>query len=108
MPLYGLLLLGGHVTINHIVGGLNIASSGRIIRLKAWPRIGILVNQLRYVPDLISLRCTIDIIVSRLLDAQLAKCLESTTVLSNIPNRSILDAFKLLLTHDGMSMSIEN
>lgn len=108
MPLYGLLLLGGHVTINHVIGGLNVASNGRIVKLKAWPRIGILVNQLRYVPNLIGSLCTIDLTVRRLLDAQLAKCLESTAVLSNIPNRSILEAFKLLITHDGMSMSIEN
>ncbi|KAF8625176.1 hypothetical protein AX15_005488 [Amanita polypyramis BW_CC] len=85
VPLYGLLLLGGQVTVNHIVGGLNVISGTNTIKLKAWPRIGILVNQLR-----------------RLLDAQLAKALESTTVLSDISNRSILDAFKLLITQDGM------
>lgn len=47
MPLYGLLLLGGQVAVNHVAGGLNVASSGNTIKLKAWPRIGILVNQLR-------------------------------------------------------------
>ena len=57
-------------------------------------------------PYFVSSHCFIDIISSRLLDAQLAKCLENTTILANIPNRSIVDAFKLLITHDGMS--IEN
>lgn len=50
VPLYGLLLLGGQVTTNHVVGGLNIISSTNTIKIKAWPRIGILVNQLRYAP----------------------------------------------------------
>ncbi|KAK2461453.1 hypothetical protein APHAL10511_005916 [Amanita phalloides] len=86
ISLYALLLLGGQVTVNHVMGGLNVSSSGNTIKLKAWPRIGILVNQLR-----------------RLLDAQLANCLERTIALSDISNRTVLDAFKLLVTQDGMS-----
>ncbi|KAF7981091.1 hypothetical protein HWV62_34789 [Athelia sp. TMB] len=47
VPLYAMLLFGGPVTVNHIAGGLTIGSSDCLIKLKAWPRIGILVNQLR-------------------------------------------------------------
>jgi ATP-dependent RNA helicase DHX57 len=45
--MYALLLFGGPVTVNHVAGGLTINTSEGPIKLKAWPRIGILVNQLR-------------------------------------------------------------
>lgn len=45
--MYGKLLFGGKVTVNHIAGGLTISSDGDGIKLKAWPRIGVLANQLR-------------------------------------------------------------
>ncbi|KAM6498647.1 P-loop containing nucleoside triphosphate hydrolase protein [Amanita muscaria] len=86
VPLYSLLLLGGSVTVNHVMGGLDVVSSNGKIKLKAWPRIGILVNQLR-----------------RLLDAQLAKCFENGAVLSNMPNREVIEAFQALIINDGMS-----
>ncbi|PFH52275.1 hypothetical protein AMATHDRAFT_57321 [Amanita thiersii Skay4041] len=88
IPLYALLLLGGQVTINHITGGLNIYSHDSLLKIKAWPRIGILVNQLR-----------------RLLDEQLKRCLERCDVLSNV-DRYILDEFIRLITHDGMSGNV--
>lgn len=47
VPLYALLLFGGPVTVNHIAGGVTVGSKGTQIKLKAWPRIGILANQLR-------------------------------------------------------------
>lgn len=47
VPMYAMLLFGGPVTVNHVAGGLTIGSSDSLIKLKAWPRIGILVNQLR-------------------------------------------------------------
>jgi ATP-dependent RNA helicase DHX57 len=48
IPIYALLLFGGPVTVNHVAGGLTISSKGgSAIKLKAWPRIGVLVNQLR-------------------------------------------------------------
>jgi ATP-dependent RNA helicase DHX57 len=43
--MYGLLLFGGPVSVNHIAGGLTV---GNTLKIKAWPRIGVLVNQLRY------------------------------------------------------------
>lgn len=47
VPMYALLLFGGPVSVNHIGGGLTVGKGGNIVKLKAWPRIGILVNQLR-------------------------------------------------------------
>jgi hypothetical protein len=47
VPLYALLLFGGPVSVNHVAGGLTIGTKESWIRLKAWPRIGVLVNQLR-------------------------------------------------------------
>ena len=47
VPLYALLLFGGRVSVNHVAGGITIATKDAWIKLKAWPRIGVLVNQLR-------------------------------------------------------------
>jgi len=47
VPLYALLLFGGPVSVNHVAGGVTIRSKDSWVKLKAWPRIGILVNQLR-------------------------------------------------------------
>ena len=47
VPIYALLLFGGPVTVNHIGGGLTVGAKDCIIKLKAWPRIGVLVNHLR-------------------------------------------------------------
>jgi len=51
VPLFAILLFGGPISINHIAGGLTVtgpSGAGRV-RMKAWPRIGVLVNQLRSV-----------------------------------------------------------
>lgn len=45
--MYALLLFGGHVSVNHVAGGVTIANGGYQIKLRAWPRIGILIVQLR-------------------------------------------------------------
>jgi ATP-dependent RNA helicase DHX57 len=47
VPLYALLLFGGPVSVNHVAGGLTVGTKTTYIKLKAWPRIGVLVNQLR-------------------------------------------------------------
>jgi hypothetical protein len=47
--MYALLLFGGSLSIDHVKGGLIIRSGDAFVRLKAWPRIGVLVNQLRCV-----------------------------------------------------------
>lgn len=54
VPLYGLLLFGGPVSINHVAGGVTIGNKEAFIRLRAWPRIGVLVNQLRWVSGLLA------------------------------------------------------
>ena len=44
VPVYAILLLGGTITVNHIGGGMTV---GKTIKLRALPRIGVLVIQLR-------------------------------------------------------------
>jgi hypothetical protein len=48
VPIYALLLFGGPVTVNHVRGGLAIGNKDNYINVQAIPRIGILINQLRY------------------------------------------------------------
>ncbi|KAF8078990.1 P-loop containing nucleoside triphosphate hydrolase protein [Lyophyllum atratum] len=86
VPLYALLLFGGHVQVNQIGGGLTIGGKESWIKLRAWPRIGILVNQLR-----------------RLLNAQLQKCVEEGTILTPGDDNPVLKAMLALLTHDGLT-----
>ncbi|KDQ63105.1 hypothetical protein JAAARDRAFT_119492 [Jaapia argillacea MUCL 33604] len=86
VPLYALLLFGGPVTVNHIAGGLTVGGKDTMIKLRAWPRIGILVNQLR-----------------RLLDEQLQRCIEEGTTLDAGKDSPVLHAMLALLTGDGLS-----
>ncbi|KAG1757846.1 P-loop containing nucleoside triphosphate hydrolase protein [Suillus lakei] len=86
VPMYALLLFGGPVTVNHIGGGLIVGKGGSIVKLKAWPRIGILVNQLR-----------------RLLDAQLQQCIEEGSMLSASQHSAVANAMSALLANDGLS-----
>lgn len=44
VPIYAILLLGGTISVNHIGGGMTV---GKAIKLRAFPRIGVLVTQLR-------------------------------------------------------------
>ncbi|CCL98140.1 uncharacterized protein FIBRA_00134 [Fibroporia radiculosa] len=90
VPIYGLLLFGGAVSVNHVGGGLTIGSKDSVIKLKAWPRIGILVNQLR-----------------RLLDAQLKQCIDDGVTLDVGQNNPVLHAMLALLQNDGLTSSIE-
>ncbi|KAG1889461.1 P-loop containing nucleoside triphosphate hydrolase protein [Suillus subluteus] len=86
VPMYALLLFGGPVSVNHIGGGLTVGKGGSIVKLKAWPRIGILVNQLR-----------------RLLDAQLQQCIEDGSMLSASQHSAVANAMSVLLANDGLS-----
>ncbi|KAI0652536.1 P-loop containing nucleoside triphosphate hydrolase protein [Trametes meyenii] len=88
VPIYALLLFGGPVTVNHIGGGLTVGSKDCFIKLKAWPRIGVLVNHLR-----------------RLLDAQLLRCIEEGTVLDigGAGENPVLQAMQALLLNDGLT-----
>ncbi|TFK41870.1 P-loop containing nucleoside triphosphate hydrolase protein [Crucibulum laeve] len=86
VPLYALLLFGGAVSVNHVAGGVTIGTKDSFIKLKAWPRIGILVNQLR-----------------QLLNAQLESCVEDGTTLSATQGNPVVMAMLALLEHDGLS-----
>ncbi|KAJ7109956.1 P-loop containing nucleoside triphosphate hydrolase protein [Mycena epipterygia] len=86
IPLYALLLFGGPVSVNHVAGGLTIGAKDSWIRLRAWPRIGVLVNQLR-----------------RLLDAQLQRCVEDGAMLNTGGENPVVRAMLALLTHDGLT-----
>ncbi|KAJ7017484.1 P-loop containing nucleoside triphosphate hydrolase protein [Mycena alexandri] len=86
IPLYALLLFGGPVAVNHVAGGLTIGTKDSWIRLKAWPRIGVLVNQLR-----------------RLLDAQLQRCVEEGAMLNTSGENPVVRAMLALLTNDGLT-----
>ena len=44
VPIYAILLLGGTISVNHIGGGMTV---GKAIKLRAFPRIGVLATQLR-------------------------------------------------------------
>ncbi|KAL1951731.1 hypothetical protein VTO73DRAFT_880 [Trametes versicolor] len=88
VPIYALLLFGGPVSINHIGGGVTVGASDCFIKLKAWPRIGVLVNHLR-----------------RLLDAQLLRCIEDGTVLDvgGAGENPVIQAMQALLLNDGLT-----
>ncbi|KAI0076064.1 P-loop containing nucleoside triphosphate hydrolase protein [Panus rudis PR-1116 ss-1] len=86
VPMYALLLFGGLVSVNHIGGGLTVGDQEAFIKLKAWPRIGVLVNQLR-----------------RLLDVQLARAIDDGTSLTMGSNNPVVQAMLALLTGDGLS-----
>lgn len=50
-----MLLFGGPVTVDHFAGGLTVGKAaggeGSVIRMRAWSRVGILVNQIRRLLD---------------------------------------------------------
>ncbi|KAI0041900.1 P-loop containing nucleoside triphosphate hydrolase protein [Auriscalpium vulgare] len=86
VPLYALLLFGGNIHVNHIAGGLTIGGREGFLRLKAWPRIGILVQQLR-----------------RLLDSELMRSVEAGHALDVGKENAVVSAMLALLTSDGMA-----
>ncbi|KAI0931624.1 hypothetical protein AcW2_000470 [Taiwanofungus camphoratus] len=87
VPIYGLLLFGGPVTVNHIGGGLTVGTKNACIKLKAWPRIGVLVNQLR-----------------RFLDIQLKQCIDEPMMLNVGQANPTLHAMLALLENDGLTL----
>ncbi|KAL7424264.1 putative ATP-dependent RNA helicase ucp12 [Cryptotrichosporon argae] len=85
VPLYGLLLFGGAITINHWAGGLVLGAEGDV-RLRAATRVGVLCAQLR-----------------RLLDAQLAEQIEAPTGVGAVDGGEVVQAMMALLHRDGLS-----
>ncbi|KAN0134348.1 hypothetical protein V8E53_007846 [Lactarius tabidus] len=56
VPLYALLLFGGPIVVDHVRGGLIVgrqAGEGTM-RMRAWPRVAIIAQQLRCVYGLLS------------------------------------------------------
>ncbi|KAF7303226.1 Dead deah box [Mycena kentingensis (nom. inval.)] len=88
VPLYALLLFGGPVSVDHVAGGLTIGTKDAFIKLRAWPRIGVLVNQLR-----------------KLLDVQLQRCVEEGAMLNTSADNPVVKAMLALLTNDGLTDS---
>ncbi|KAF8445690.1 P-loop containing nucleoside triphosphate hydrolase protein [Boletus edulis BED1] len=86
VPVYALLLFGGPVTVNHVGGRLAVGSGRETFQLRAWPRIGTLVNQLR-----------------RLLEAQLQGCIEQGLLLGSEQDSLISNAITALLEQDGLT-----
>ncbi|WRT67429.1 uncharacterized protein IL334_004400 [Kwoniella shivajii] len=86
VPLYGLLLFGGGITINHWAGGIMIGKDG-FVKLRAGTRIGVLCSQLR-----------------RLLDAQLAEQIESPHGIDMSGHEEVIGAMMALLQRDGLSL----
>jgi len=86
VPMYALLLFGGPVSVNHVGGGLVVGNGDTTVRLRAWPRIGTLVNQLR-----------------RLLEAQLQQCMEQGLMLGSEQDLLVSNAITALLEQDGLT-----
>ncbi|KAF8265784.1 P-loop containing nucleoside triphosphate hydrolase protein [Lactarius quietus] len=86
VPLYALLLFGGPIAVDHVRGGLTVGGRAEgTMRLRAWPRIAILVQQLR-----------------RLLDTALLRALNSGDMLE-VSESAVIGAILTLLTTDGMT-----
>ncbi|WVQ98990.1 hypothetical protein IAU59_006122 [Kwoniella sp. CBS 9459] len=86
VPLYGLLLFGGNITINHWAGGIMLGKDGHV-KMRAGTRIGVLCSQLR-----------------RLLDAQLAEQIESPHGVDMTGHEDVVQAMLGLLQRDGLSL----
>ncbi|WWD16188.1 hypothetical protein CI109_100613 [Kwoniella shandongensis] len=86
VPLYGLLLFGGNITINHWAGGIMLGTDGHV-KLRAGTRIGVLCSQLR-----------------RLLDAQLSEQIESPHSVDMTGHEEVVQAMMALLQRDGLSL----
>ncbi|KAF9074920.1 P-loop containing nucleoside triphosphate hydrolase protein [Rhodocollybia butyracea] len=85
VPIWSLLLFGGPVSIDHVRGGLIVSTRDNHIKLKAWPRIGILANHIR-----------------NLLEAKLQKCVEEGSMLNEDNDGPVIAAILALLTNDGI------
>lgn len=89
-PLYGLLLFGGALYVDHEHGGLTIATSGHAgpdawIKMKASARIGILCRQLR-----------------QLLSLTLEQGIEDAHAQYTPANQQVVRAMIALVTQDGL------
>ncbi|KAG0367740.1 P-loop containing nucleoside triphosphate hydrolase protein [Gamsiella multidivaricata] len=81
VPMYGLLLFGGQVQVDHLGRGLEIGDG--FIKLRAFARIGVLVNQLR-----------------KLLDAVLQAKISNPDL--NVSENSVVETMIKLVSTDGI------
>jgi hypothetical protein len=117
--LYALLLFGGLITVDHVRGGLTVGGRTEgTLRLRTWPRIAILVQQLRCVPfpffsdhQFQKIHSSfpfffgggaLDIGHRRLLDAALLRAFDSGRVLE-VAGSPVVSAMLTLLMTDGMA-----
>jgi hypothetical protein len=108
--LYALLLFGGFITVDHVRGGLTVGGRTEgALRLRTWPRIAILVQQLRCVfasfPHFLLVPKIKFILFSwhrRLLDAALLRAFDSGRVLE-VAESPVVGAMLTLLMTDGMA-----
>ena len=93
------------MSVNHIGGGLTIGNQDAYIKLKAWPRIGVLVNQLRCALVVLphTMRLRILTFYSRLLDIQLKRSVDSGMILDIGQDNPVVEAVLALLQNDGLS-----
>ena len=97
-------MFGGHIDVDHVRGGLTVGRRGGegTMRMRAWPRIAILVQQLRCVYDTLSPHLNDnDAIHRRLLDAALLRALDSGSALE-LSDNPVIGAISTLLTTDGV------
>ena len=85
--------------IKHIGGGISVGSDW--LHLKASPRIGVLINQLRFVTVLF-IPALLIANRRRLLDAQMEKAIDSATLLGVSNDNPIVDVMLSLLKRDGL------
>lgn len=117
--MYALLLFGGLITVDHVRGGLTVGGRTEgTLRLRTWPRIAILVQQLRCVPVLLRpskykfIHSSFSFFLSyffwgdighrRLLDAALLRAFDSGRVLE-VAESPVVSAMLTLLMTDGMA-----
>ena len=108
------------MAVNHVGGGLTIGRRDAFVKLKAWPRIGVLVNQLRCVllfslsrlhcarrpsPALRSRLGADPLPDRRLLDFQMKRCVDEGTVLEMGRDNPVMRAVLALLQNDGVTAS---
>jgi len=72
--------------INHAGGGIVVGGAENPVYLRAWPRIGVLVNRLR-----------------ALLDVQLDEAINTARLRSTKKDTPLVEAMLALLTTDGVS-----
>jgi len=113
VPLYGLLLFGGAITVNHWAGGVMLGKEGHV-KMRAGTRIGVLCSQLRSVSPFAPLGPHVTLqrstradgitLIRRLLDAQLAEQIEAPDSADLTGHEEVVSAMMALLARDGLSM----